>query len=128
MIGRLHHVVLDCREPRVLAAFYSVLLGLPVTYDSDDWVVVATNNRTSGLAFQLVRDHEAPVWGDPDQPQQAHLDVMVDDVTGAENAVAALGARPVRAAAASVWTDPAGHHFCLITRPDWAAPVGSDED
>ena len=40
MIGRLHHVVLDCPNPRLLAQFYSALLGDPITYDSDDWVVV----------------------------------------------------------------------------------------
>ena len=30
MIGRLHHVVIDCPEPRSLAAFYSEIFGLPV--------------------------------------------------------------------------------------------------
>jgi catechol 2,3-dioxygenase-like lactoylglutathione lyase family enzyme len=29
MIGRLHHVVLDCPDPAALAAFYSGLLGAP---------------------------------------------------------------------------------------------------
>ena len=53
MIGRLHHVVLDCPDPGALAAFYSELLGLPVTYRSDDWVVVAASEASSGLAFQL---------------------------------------------------------------------------
>jgi catechol 2,3-dioxygenase-like lactoylglutathione lyase family enzyme len=41
MIGRLHHVVVDCPHPAVLADFYSALLGLPVTNTSDDWVVIA---------------------------------------------------------------------------------------
>ena len=31
VIGRMHHVVLDCPDPAALAAFYSALLGLPVT-------------------------------------------------------------------------------------------------
>src|SRR5690349_2201254 len=52
MIGRMHHVVLDCPDPGALAAFYSALFGLPVTYRSDDWVVVAASDTTSGLAFQ----------------------------------------------------------------------------
>ena len=29
MIGRMHHVVLDCPDPPALATFYSSLLGLP---------------------------------------------------------------------------------------------------
>jgi catechol 2,3-dioxygenase-like lactoylglutathione lyase family enzyme len=51
MIGRMHHVVLDCPDPAGLAAFYSALLGLPVTYDDGDWAVVAASDRSSGLAF-----------------------------------------------------------------------------
>ena len=52
MIGRQHHVVIDCPDPSGLAAFYSELLGLPVTYESPDWVVVAENAHASGFAFQ----------------------------------------------------------------------------
>jgi catechol 2,3-dioxygenase-like lactoylglutathione lyase family enzyme len=52
MIGRMHHVVLDCPDPAALATFYSALLGLPVTYRDDDWVVVARDDTSSGLAFQ----------------------------------------------------------------------------
>ena len=48
MIGRQHHVVIDCPDPSGLAAFYSELLGLPVTYESPDWMVVAENAHASG--------------------------------------------------------------------------------
>jgi catechol 2,3-dioxygenase-like lactoylglutathione lyase family enzyme len=83
MLGRLHHVVLDCPAPAALAAFYSRLLGQPITYQSDDWVVVAANDTSSGLAFQLAPDHRPPTWPDPAVPQQFHLDVMVEDVASA---------------------------------------------
>jgi Glyoxalase-like domain len=49
-----------------------------------------------------------------------HLDVMVDDVATAGAAAEALGARRLTE---SVFADPAGHPFCLIPRPSWAAPV-----
>jgi len=62
MIGRMHHVVIDCADPASLAEFYSKLLGQPIIYSSDDWVVVAANDRTSGLAFQLAPDHQPPTW------------------------------------------------------------------
>jgi catechol 2,3-dioxygenase-like lactoylglutathione lyase family enzyme len=126
VIGRLHHVVLDCPDPRALAAFYSELLGRPITYDSDDWVVVAENDRSSGLAFQLAPDHVPPRWPDPAYPQQFHLDVMVDDVDVAEQKVLAIGARRATEDPTSpnVYLDPAGHPFCLIPRPSWAPPVG----
>lgn len=122
MIGRLHHVVIDCPDPAALAEFYARLLGLPVTYRSADWVVVAENDTTSGLAFQLAPDHQAPDWPDPGRPQQFHLDVMVEDVTAAGPLVEALGARRL-AEGDSVYADPAGHPFCLIRRPPWAAPL-----
>jgi hypothetical protein len=64
MLGRLHHVVLDCPDPRALASFYSTLLGDPITYVSDDWVVVSTSSQASGLAFQLAPDHRPPTWPD----------------------------------------------------------------
>ncbi len=121
MIGRLHHVVLDCREPAALAAFYSELLGQPVTYRSDDWVVVAANDASLGLAFQLAPDHQPPTWPDPAVPQQYHLDVMVEDVEAAGPRVLALGASKLDGE--DVYADPAGHPFCLIKRPGWAPPI-----
>ena len=77
MRGRLHHVILDCPDPRALARFYSALLNHPITYASDEFVVVAANDTTSGLAFQLAPDHRAPTWPDTAVPQQMHLDIMV---------------------------------------------------
>lgn len=120
-IGRLHHVILDCPDPLSLARFYSALLGLPVTYRDDDFVVVAASDRSSGLAFQRAPGNPPPTWPDPATPQQLHLDVMVEDVPTATAAVLALGAtaRP----GAGVFADPAGHPFCLIPRPGWAPPI-----
>jgi catechol 2,3-dioxygenase-like lactoylglutathione lyase family enzyme len=79
MIGRMHHVVLDGPDPGALAAFYSALLGLPVTYRDNDWVVVAASDQASGLAFQRASGHQRPTWPDPAVPQQVHLDIMVED-------------------------------------------------
>jgi len=93
MIGRLHHVILDCPDPAVLAGFYAELLGQPITYQSADFAVVAGNDTTSGLAFQLVPGHRPSTWPDPEVPQQIHLDIMVEDP------------------------------FCLIKRPAWAPPI-----
>jgi catechol 2,3-dioxygenase-like lactoylglutathione lyase family enzyme len=127
MIGRMHHVVIDCPDPAALAAFYSELLGLPVTYASEDFVVVAASDRTSGLGFQLAPGHRAPTWPDDAVQQQFHLDIMVDDVAAAAERVLAIGAIRLDAncEGASVYADPAGHPFCLIPRPGWAPPISS---
>ncbi len=120
MIGRLHHVALDCPDPMVLARFYSAVLGRPITYADDDWVVVAEDDHHSGLAFQRAPGHRAPTWPGDDVPQQIHFDVMVEDVAAASRAVVALGARHLLD---DTYADPAGHPFCLIQRPGWAPPI-----
>lgn len=124
MIGRLHHVVIDCANPAALAQFYAELLGLRVTYASADWVVVAENDTTSGIAFQLAPDHQPPRWADPTRPHQVHLDVMVEDVATATAKVLELGARLLDGR--DVFADPAGHPFCLVRRPAWAPPIPDD--
>jgi catechol 2,3-dioxygenase-like lactoylglutathione lyase family enzyme len=106
MIGRLHHVIMDCRDPMALATFYSELLGLPITYQSDDFVVVAANDTSSGLAFQLAPDHQPPVWPDPARPQQVHFDVMVEDVATSGARASWPSARRSSAAKASTRTRP----------------------
>jgi catechol 2,3-dioxygenase-like lactoylglutathione lyase family enzyme len=122
VIGRLHHIVLDCLDPHALARFYSELLGDPITHDSTDFVVVSTSNQASGLAFQRAPDHQPPTWPDPSVPQQTHLDIMVEDVAAAVPLVLALGA--TRLDGEDVFADPAGHPFCLIRRPGWAERLG----
>lgn len=125
MIGRRHHLVIDCRQPAILAEFYAELLGQPITYRSAGWVVVAVNDHTSGLAFQVAPDHVPPAWPDPARPQQMHLDIMVDDLAIADRQVRDLGAA-VLSFAEHIYADPAGHPFCLIPRPGWAEPVHAD--
>jgi len=120
MRARLHHLIIDCPDPSALARFYAALLDLQVTYESDDFVVVSVNDQTSGLAFQRAPDHRAPTWPDPTIPQQMHLDVMVESVAEATPYVLGLGATQL---ADEVFTDPAGHPFCLIPRPGWAEPL-----
>ncbi|WP_164842404.1 VOC family protein [Actinoplanes solisilvae] len=124
-IGRLHHLIVDCPEPAASARFWSAVLGDPITYRSDDFVVVSASGEASGLAFQRAADVVASTWPDPAVPQQMHLDVMVDDQEAASAEVLALGAR--RLDGEHVYADPAGHPFCLIRRPAWASPVNQSE-
>jgi catechol 2,3-dioxygenase-like lactoylglutathione lyase family enzyme len=121
-IGRLHHVIVDCPDPMALATFWSRLLGDPITYQDEDFVVVSASSQASGMAFQRSPDQRRATWPDPAVPQQIHLDVMVDDLPEAHAAVLELGATKLDGD--DVFADPAGHPFCLIRRPGWAPPVG----
>jgi catechol-2,3-dioxygenase len=107
-------VMLDCPDSKVLSAFYSALLGKPVTYDGDGMAMIG-NDGEQPVMFQQVAEYTSPRWPDPTYPQQVHLDVMVDDFDTAEPAVLALGARRLDASAKTfrVYADPANKPFCL---------------
>jgi catechol 2,3-dioxygenase-like lactoylglutathione lyase family enzyme len=119
VIAKMRAVVLDCPDPRALAAFYRSLLGGDITYADDDWV----NLRDGGnvlLSFQRAREYQAPDWPSAKHGQQFHIDVTVDDVDQAEPRVLALGARRTDVQPGidedsnwRVYLDPAGHPFCL---------------
>jgi catechol 2,3-dioxygenase-like lactoylglutathione lyase family enzyme len=123
MIGRLQCVVLDCPEPRALAAFYRGLLGGDVDRPDRRWSLDeewATLHLDDGrvLAFQRADPYEPPHWPDPRRPQQFHLDVGVTDLEAARDAAVALGAEVLDAGGPhrswTVCADPAGHPFCLV--------------
>jgi predicted enzyme related to lactoylglutathione lyase len=111
-------VMLDCPDAKALSAFYSELLGKPVTYEADGMAMIG-NDGEQPVLFQQVADYVPPRWPDPAHPQQYHLDVIVDDLDVGERGVLALGATKLDAGAKTfrVFTDPAGKPFCL-TRPE----------
>lgn len=123
-IGTLQCVVLDCPDVWELASFYQRLLGGEINRPDPRWAVGdawATLHDASGaapvIAFQGVADHRPAVWGAPEQ--QFHIDVRVDDLDAAHEAVLALGAWRLDEAAGEdrpwrIYADPAGHPFCLI--------------
>jgi catechol 2,3-dioxygenase-like lactoylglutathione lyase family enzyme len=117
MIGRLEKTVIDCPDPRALAGFYCQVLGMRVNEDSDAWVVIGSAPGRREVAFQRAAEWVPPRWPDPAHPQQMHLDIRVPDPDRAEEKLLALGAARVRGereAGFRVFTDPAGHPFCIV--------------
>lgn len=123
MIGTLQCVVLDCPDPQQLAGFYAQLLGGEVDRPDDRWTLDrdwATVHTADGrvLAFQRVAPHRPPQWPDPAHPQQFHINIAVADLDAAEREVLSLGAELLEAGEGSrswrVYSDPAGHPFCLV--------------
>lgn len=113
-IARFPTIVLDCPDPTRLAEFYGALLDWKVEA-SDDWADVRADHGQC-LSFQQVTDHVPPRWPTQEVPQQMHLDVVVDDLDTAEEAVLALGATKHEHQPGTtfrVFLDPAGHPFCL---------------
>jgi catechol 2,3-dioxygenase-like lactoylglutathione lyase family enzyme len=126
---RLRSTVLDTTDVPTLAEFYRRLLGwsYPEGYDIEeftDWrsIVGPSGER---LSFQQVDELPATTWPSAEVPQQLHLDLQVDgraELDENHERALELGAvlrvdqsddpeEPLR-----VYTDPAGHTFCLFTR------------
>jgi catechol 2,3-dioxygenase-like lactoylglutathione lyase family enzyme len=116
MIGQLAAVVLDCPDPRALAAFYRELLGWQIEDADESWVTLRGDGQVR-LSFQRATDHRPPQWPDPSLPQQFHLDVAVEDLDVAEKDALGLGAVLLDSGEPGrtwrVFADPAGHPFCL---------------
>ena len=108
-------VVLDCPDPRALAEFYGEILGWPVSYADDEWVVL-NGSEPMRIAFQRIPNYTPPTWPEGPVPQQFHLDFTVDEFEATEKRVLAAGARKAEVQPGDdfvVFYDPAGHPFCL---------------
>jgi catechol 2,3-dioxygenase-like lactoylglutathione lyase family enzyme len=134
----LRQVVLDTTDARSLAEFYRQLLGFdyqpgdePPEAGRDDprgrdWLVLEGSGGLS-VAFQQVESLPASTWPGDEVPQQLHLDLTVPDreELDAQHARAVtLGATLVLDSSDDpteqlrVYTDPAGHPFCIFVSPD----------
>jgi catechol-2,3-dioxygenase len=109
----LFAVTIDTNDASALARFYADLLGMEVTYEGPEGALIA--GQGSSVMFQQVTDYTAPRWPDPAHPQQAHLDIQVDDLDTGETRALELGAVRLAGGGESfrVFADPSGHPFCL---------------
>ena len=115
-IARFPSFVIDCPDPGALAAFYGAMLDWKVEL-SPGWAEVRAEYGQC-ICFQQVQDYVPPRWPTQEAPQQMHMDVVVDDLDAAEEAVLGLGATKhdhQPGTTFRVFLDPAGHPFCLCT-------------
>lgn len=114
---KLTAITLDCPDPLALVAFYQQATGLELHEKSDSDFAGLTRGDGLFIGFQRVDDYQAPRWPDQTVPQQVHLDFAVDDLDEAEALLLELGAvKPKYQPGGDRWrvfTDPAGHPFCL---------------
>jgi hypothetical protein len=109
-------VVLDCPDPVGLAEFYASVLGTSFVETDVDWADVEVPSGPR-LSFQLVEHFVPPDWPGTEHPQQAHLDLDVDNLDEAELFVLSRGAVKAQTqpgVSFRVFLDPAGHPFCLV--------------
>jgi len=112
-IATLSTVIIDCADPKALAAFYAKVTGWPVT--SGDADSASLGEGPVGLGFQRVEGYKGPAW--PDDAKHFHFDFSVPDVAAAVKELVAAGATvPEFQPGGEDWTvlaDPEGHLFCI---------------
>jgi glyoxalase superfamily protein len=117
-VGTFAAVALDCPDPKALAEFYSGIIGGKPEGEGE-WVTLQGDTDVK-LAFQQADEWSPPEWPGAEHPQQAHIDVTVNDLEGAEQQVLALGARKAEfqpgGTSFRVFLDPVGHPFCLCAQ------------
>lgn len=111
----LFAVTIDAPDASALARFYADLMGMEVAYDGEEGALITGDGQS--VMFQQISDYTPPAWPDPAHPQQAHLDIIVDDLDAGEARALELGATrlPGEGDTFRVFADPAGHPFCLTT-------------
>jgi predicted enzyme related to lactoylglutathione lyase len=114
-LGHLSEIVVDCRQPAILAAFWQQMIGGELADRDDDWCALVPT-RGLILAFQRVPETKAG-------KNRLHLDVQVDEVHAAVAAAERLGATRVGEMRADplgtfhVMLDPEGNEFCFVVDP-----------
>jgi catechol-2,3-dioxygenase len=107
-VMNLFAVTIDAPDASALARFYANLMGMEVTYDGAEGALIAGYGQS--VMFQQISDYTPPAWPDPAHPQQAHLDIVVDDLDAGQARALELGARNSRRTARA--------SGCSPTRPD----------
>lgn len=118
---QLTSVTIGADDATAVAAFWSRLLGFPLSASEPDWAQLRAWSQHGRITINVERDehHVAPVWpSEAGRPiQQEHLDILVDDLEGATAWALECGARLADTQPQDgirVMLDPAGHPFCLF--------------
>lgn len=114
-LGQVNAVVIDCLDARGLARFWAQVFDTQIQDASADgrYVDLTPSERSPVLRFQRVPEVKTI-------KNRLHLDVEVDDVPRAVEAVIGLGGSLVHPARVeygweyAVVADPEGNEFCVI--------------
>ncbi|WP_433338063.1 VOC family protein [Spirillospora sp. CA-294931] len=115
---RLRAITVDCRDPERLGAFWSAVLGRPITSRTGPYVWLDAPGDGVELGFQKV---EEPTPG----KTRAHLDLMAADPLAEQRRIESLGGRRLPeydGGGFLVMADPEGNEFCVLPE----GPAGLD--
>ncbi len=116
MTSQIYTITIDAADPRVLANFWSKLLGYWVEFDSEEEVAIEAHDEAGpAVLFVKVPDTKRG-------KNRVHLDLNPDDQRAEVERALTLGAREVDIgqdadpdATWKVLADPEGNEFCILT-------------
>ena len=118
----LKMVTIDCADPRVLATFWSELLGWQIAHVQDEYAMVTGPPGAAALGFGQVPDYAPPPWPNEHGSKHFHLDLACEDIAAVEDRCVSLGGTVPDEQPGEGWRvvlDPAGHPFCLTDAANW---------
>jgi hypothetical protein len=113
---RIYQLVIDCADPRSLAAFWMRFTGFEIARAHDDWVSIRSPDDGTRIAFQRVPESKAG-------KNRLHVDFAAKDEATTARAIEAIGATRRWASddpedAFIVLADPEGNEFCIVRDVD----------
>ena len=102
---RFYQLVIDCADPRSLAAFWMRFTGFEIGSAHDDWVSIRSPDDGTRIAFQRVPESKAG-------KNRLHVDFVAKDEASdrardrGDRCHAALGQRRSRGSRSSSWPTP----------------------
>lgn len=114
MGSTFYSVVVDAKDPRRLAAFWSAVLDHQIVFDADDEVAVAKDNDTPP-ALLFVQNADAKAV-----KNRIHIDLNPTDQAAEVERILGLGATKVDIGQTGeetwvVLADPEGNEFCVLS-------------
>lgn len=120
-------IVFDTANLEAESDFWANLLGGVVLKD-DTWHSLIDDSGEWIMGFQFNPNHQKPEWPNGEQQQQIHLDLHTHIPAQLHDKVIELGGTLLQSASFEaaegfqVYSDPAGHPFCI----GWGQPSKDD--
>ncbi len=110
MVLRIASVTFDCKDPRVMAAFWAAALGYVPGGEYSEEVAIIEDPRNRDVELVFVRVPEPKLV-----ENRVHLDIDADDMATEVQRLVDLGAQPgERTWDWTVMHDPERDGFCVI--------------
>ena len=109
---RFHMVVIDCADPRSLAAFWEAFTGYERRSDEEDWVSIYSPDDSMRIGFQQVPEGKVV-------KNRVHLDFEAADEEATAKEIEVMGATRRWMSEDPedpfvVLADPEGNEFCIV--------------